>query len=133
VPTNHKFYGSLDYSAFSNLRDHYVEARFQLAPAVKASAALHQFALSETGDAWYGGSGAFNDAALGYQARRPPAGDFPGRDLGRELDLELAWAARPGLELRTGAAWFWGSDAARAVLRHQEDGGWAYVELNWRR
>ena len=133
LPTNHKFYGSMDYSAFSNLRDVYLEGNWKPLPRLGLQLGLHDFALVDGDDAWYGGSGAFDDAALGFPARRPASGRFRHRDLGRELDVDLVWALRPGLDLRVGAARFDGGAAAREALPAAADGSWGYVELTLRR
>lgn len=133
LPTNHKFYGSIDYSAFSNLQDAYLEASWKPHTTLRLQATFHGFALVDERDAWYGGSGAFDDASLGYAARRPASGRFSSRDLGRELDLELAWTWRPGIDLRAGAARFEGSSAAREALPVAANGTWLYIEISWRR
>ncbi len=131
LPTNHKFYGSMDYSAFQNLRDLYAEAGFRLSEKVELQAALHAFSLVERSDAWYGGSGAFNDAALGFAARRP-AGGFASSELGSELDLELAWKAGKRLTLAAGGGFFAGGDAAEQALPVDDDGSWTYLQLSWK-
>lgn len=133
LPTNHKFYGSMDYFAFSNLRDVYLEAAWKPAVAWRLQAGLHSFGLADPGDAWYGGSGAFDDRSLGYTARRPASGRFKSRDLGRELDLEATWSFRPGFELRGGGGLFHGGDAAREALPAESTGRWLYLELFFRR
>lgn len=133
LPTNHKFYGSLDYFAFSNLRDAYLEATFAPAPKWKARAALHSFSLVDRKDAWYAGSGAFNAASFGYVARRPRGGVFPNRDLGTELDLDLTWTLRPGLDLGFGGGALRTGPAVESVFPARSDGRWYYVELAWKR
>jgi hypothetical protein len=132
LPTNHKFYGSMDYSAFSNLRDVYIEVAGKPRPALRLQAGLHDFALLEEGDAWYAGSGAFDDQSLGFAARRPAGGRFGGRDLGRELDLDAVWTARPGLELRAGGGLFDAGAAGAQVLTAARRGHWLYHEMFWR-
>lgn len=133
LPTNHKFYGAMDYSAFSNLRDVYLEVAGKPRPSLRLQAGLHDFALLEQADAWYGGSGAFDDQSLGYAARRPAAGRFRGRDLGRELDLDAAWTLRPGLDLRAGGGLFEAGEAGAQVLAAARRGHWLYLEVSWRR
>lgn len=132
LPTNHKFYGSLDFVAFSNVRDLFLEARWSPRKGVDLALALHDFALVDRADAWYGGSGAFSERELGYVARRPADGRFESRRLGRELDLAASWALPRNLALKLEAGWFLGGAAAREILRHQEDGGWASFEVAWR-
>jgi len=133
LPTNHKFYGSMDYFAFANLRDAYLESSWKPSAAWRLQAGLHSFGLIESGDAWYSGSGAFDDRALGFTARRPPGGRFTSRDLGRELDLDAAWIFHPGWELRGGGGLFHGGDAAREALPAESAGHWLYLELAFRR
>ncbi|MFL6194016.1 MAG: alginate export family protein [Thermoanaerobaculia bacterium] len=132
LPTNHKFYGSMDYFAWSNLRDVYLEA-LGGSEKLKVRFALHDFSLTQTRDAWYGGSGAFEDTSLGYAARLPVYGRFPSKDLGQEADLEFTYALPQGLQVGVGGGYFLGGDAAKAFLPLEEDGSWAYVELSWKR
>ncbi len=133
LPTNHKFYGNLDFFAFSNLRDAYVETTFAPTPRWKARAALHSFSLVDRKDAWYGGSGAFNAASFGYVARRPRGGVFPSRDLGTELDLDLVWTLRPGVELGFGGGYLRTGSAIESVFTGRKDGRWLYCELGFKR
>ncbi len=134
IPTNHKFYGSLDYFAFSNLRDLYVETTLTPAKNWKLRAAYHAFSLVDRDDAWYGGSGAFLEETFGYVARRPgPGRGFKSSDLGRELDLDVTWTLREGLDLSFGGAALDAGDAVREVYRTGSDGRWFYLELSWKR
>jgi hypothetical protein len=133
LPTNHKYYDLIDFTAFSNLRDIYVETLLSAGPKVKVRAALHDLSLVEERDAWYGGSGAFQEGSFGYTPRLPAGGAFPSKNIGRELGTDVTWTIREGLQLAVGGAWFWGGDAAAAFLPVEEDAGWAYVELSWKR
>lgn len=133
LPTNHKFYGSMDYFAFSNLRDLYAEALFTVNERLRGRFAVHDFSLTETTDAWYGGSGAFEEESFGYLIRIPPGGRYPSEDMGREADLELTFTLPQGFGLGVGGGYFWGGAAAEAFLPMESDGSWTYVELTWRR
>jgi hypothetical protein len=132
LPTNHKFYGALDYLAFSNLRDLFLEGRVALSPRVRLQAALHDFALVDRGDAWYGGSGAMSARELGYVARRPAGGRYDASDLGRELDLTLFWTLSPALELKLESGVWRGGAAAEQFARADADGAWLALEATWR-
>jgi hypothetical protein len=132
LPTNHKFYGSFDTSAFSNLSDLYIEARWVPAKGWTTGAVLHDFRLVDRGDAWYAGSGAFSDRELGFVARRPATGRFASGSIGRELDLVVIRALPRGFEAKVEAAWFDGGAAAEEVLPAGEDGGWISFELTWK-
>lgn len=133
LPTNHKWYGTLDYSAFANLRNLYLEVLASLGERLSLRAAVHSFALVARQDAWYGGSGAFDEASLGFAARRPAAGTFASDDLGRELDLDLTWKFKSGLALEVGSGYFLGGAAAEEALPVEADGAWAYLQLSWTR
>jgi hypothetical protein len=112
LPTNHKFYGSMDYSAFSNLRDVYVILAWSFAEKWSARTALHAFFLTNKTDAWYGGSGPFNESLLGYVGRRPAGGgDFSSYRLGQELDLDVNWSFHTKHKLQAGGGVFWGDKA----------------------
>jgi hypothetical protein len=132
LPTNHKFYGSMDYLAFQNLRDAYVEALLGVGPKLKVRTALHDFALTEKTDVWYGGTGAYEEGSLGYAARsigRP----YPANDLGQELDLELTWPLPSGFELGVGGGQWWSGEAAEAFFPRKHNGSWGYVQLGWKK
>lgn len=132
LPTNHKFYGSVDTSAFSNLSDLYLEARWTPTPKWNASAALHDFRLVDRGDAWYAGAGVFSDRELGYVARRPAGGRFSSSSVGRELDLVVSRALPRGFEAKVEFGWFDGGGAASEILVADDDGGSLSFELSWK-
>jgi len=129
LPTNHKFYGALDYSAFSNLSDLYLEGRWSPVKSLALSAALHDFRLADRDGPWVGGSGAFSDRELGYAFRRPASGRFRSSEIGRELDLTAVWSLQQKLQLKFEGGLFRGGDAAREVLAIESDGSWASLEL----
>ncbi|HEX6902288.1 MAG TPA: alginate export family protein [Thermoanaerobaculia bacterium] len=133
LPTNHKYYGIMDYVDFPNLRDLYVETLLSAGEKVKVRLALHDFALTERSDAWYGGSGAFEEESFGYAARVPASGRYPSDELGRELDAELTWTLPHSLTLGAGGGLFWGGEAAEAFMPVEADGSWLYLELTWKK
>ncbi|MEM7050631.1 MAG: alginate export family protein [Acidobacteriota bacterium] len=131
LPTNHKFYGSLDYSAFQNLRDVYLEGLVTTGGPWKLRLAGHLFELVDRDDAWYGGSGAFDEARLGFAARRPGGGSFRGENIGSELDLDFSYKLPKGFTLAAGGGFFFGGDAAEEILVEEADGSWAYLQVSW--
>jgi hypothetical protein len=132
LPTNHKFYGALDYLAFSNLRDLFLELRAKPATSLSLVVALHDFRLVDRGDAWYGGSGAFSERELGFVSRVPAEGRYLDSELARELDLTLTWATRPELELKLESGWWEGGPAAEQFARAEADGAWVALEASWK-
>lgn len=133
LPTKHKFHGILDYSTFLNLETVYTEVLASPTERLSVRVGFDNFALADRGDAWYGGSGAFDEAALGFTPRRPARGAFESRDIGREVSLEATVKLRKGVELDLGGALFLGGAAAAQVLPVAEDGRWAFVQLRWQR
>jgi hypothetical protein len=133
LPTNHKYYGIMDYVDFPNLRDLYLEALLSAGEKVKIRLAFHDFALTEATDAWYGGSGAYEEQSFGYASRLPGSGRFPADDLGREGDVEVTWMLPKGLQLGLGGGHFWGGEAAEAFVPVESDGSWGYFEMVWKK
>ncbi|HVG07231.1 MAG TPA: alginate export family protein [Thermoanaerobaculia bacterium] len=129
LPTNHKFYGSMDYLALQNLRDLYVESLLGIGPKLKVRAMLHDFALTEQADVWYGGSGAFEEESFGYAGRLAL---YPSKDLARELDVEVTWPLQSGFELGIGGGHWWGGEAAETFFPAEKDGNWLYLQLGWK-
>ena len=129
LPTNHKWYGAMDYNAFSNLRTLYVTYNHTFNQQWSGRAALHGFNLFNRRDAWYGGSGPFNDAALGYAGRRSSGENFQSSKIGQELDVEGAWKFKGNHELSGGGGIFWGDKAAGQFLTVDKNGLWGYLQL----
>jgi hypothetical protein len=131
LPTNHRYYDLLDYFAFSNLQDFFVETRWSPAKGVSLSLMLHDFRLSDRSGPWVSGSGPFSDRELGFASRRPASGHFASSDLGRELDLATSWTFATRFTLKVEAGRFVGGDAAEEAFPAAANGSWAGVELNW--
>lgn len=133
LPTKHKFHGILDYSTFLNLETFYTEVLASPTERLSLRVGFDTLALADRNDAWYGGSGAFDEASLGFTPRRPAHGRFASRDIGREISLEATVKLRQGIELDLGGALFLGGAAAAQVLPVAEDGRWAFAQLRWQR
>jgi hypothetical protein len=130
LPTNHKFYGIQDLNAFQNLLDTFIQVRLKPAARWSAEATAHAFRLSEKQDAWYGGSGAASDEALGFDARRP-AGGNSSRNIGAEFDAVVGWQALKRLGVEAGISRFQGGSAAKKIFPSQSDATFAYLQANF--
>jgi hypothetical protein len=128
VPTNHKFYGSDDANAFSNLVDTYLQ--FFLTPHDKVDLALygHLFWLASDDEVWIGGSGAYNDSVFGYQFRNPAQGNDVESDLGGEIDVHLTVEALDYLTLNTGYSHFFGGNGVSVVFDKKDQLDWFYAQ-----
>ena len=128
VPTNHKFYGSADTNAFSNLVDTYFQ--FLLSPHKRVNLAVdgHLFWLASDDEVWIGGSGPFNDALFGYAFRNPVEGNDIEKDLGGEIDLSVNIAALDFLSFQVGYSHFFGGDGVGVVFDKKDDLDWFYAQ-----
>lgn len=131
LPTNHKYYGSLDYVALQNLRELMGEAILASGTQWNVRLGLHHFSLAEKRDAWYFGSGAVNEDIFGYTGVTR-AGGFRGAEIGSEVDLETTLTFTPHWRLDAGVGQFFGGDVAEARFANgRQDGSWANVQLIW--
>jgi hypothetical protein len=129
LPTNHKWYGAMDYVALSNLTTAYAHLLLYPAPRLQVELALHRFELTETADSWYFGSGSYDEGTLGYGARPGPYADD---HIGDEVDLVVTYGINAKLAAEVGAGMFMGGGAAAASFPEESDGGWAYLQLVWK-
>jgi hypothetical protein len=129
LPTNHKWYGFMDYNAFQNLRTAYVELMGKPHTDWSFRVAGHAFWLVERTDLWYQGAGAFNADVLGYGGKIPAGGVFANGDLGQEIDLSAEWALAPGRKVEGGFSIFHGGAAAEEVFPDTADGTWAWLQF----
>lgn len=85
-PAAHKFYGSMDMTAWKNMAE--VAAGWQFTPEPKTDVHVHghYFQLLDSKDAWYGKMGAPNKGPNGVYV--DPTGKS-GRQIGLELDLDV--------------------------------------------
>jgi hypothetical protein len=77
-PTNHPFYGVMDYVGWRNMQDLRLSLSAKPSPTTGVSLDYHTFSLVEDGDNWYAASGAV--------FRTTPGGNTE-TDLGQEIDL----------------------------------------------
>jgi hypothetical protein len=129
LPTNHKWYGFMDYNAFQNLRTVYLELLGKPHADWSFRVAGHAFWLVERTDRWYQGAGAFNAGALGYAGRSPAGGVFTSANLGQEIDLSGDWTLAPGRKIQGGVSFFQGGAAAEEVFPTAADGTWAWLQF----
>lgn len=104
LPTNHKFYGSMDLQSWRNMEEIAVGYDRQLDAKWNLRVHAHSFALRDPSDAWYGAGGGANVGAGG--AFVDPTGNS-GRDVGRELDIEFGYKHDARVSLSGGVGIFW--------------------------
>lgn len=96
-PTNHPFYGYMDYVGWRNMQD--LRASFGLKPGKASGVNLdyHRFSLAEKSDNWY--------AASGKIFRTTPSGNSE-TALGQEIDLAAYTMIKEKLRLEAGYSRF---------------------------
>ena len=130
VPTNHKWYGSMDANAFSNLADAYFQLFLKPHSKVGLSVDGHLFWLASDDEVWIGGSGPFNNSVFGYAFRNPIEGNNIEKDLGGEIDVAMTFNALDFLTFHIGYSHFFGSDGVEVVFDKEDQMDWFYAQAN---
>ncbi len=126
LPTNHPYYGDMDFIAFSNVRDYYVQLVLDILADVRFVGEFHDFNLDAHDSPQVFGSGAFNEDSLGYGSRAVLTGS---RNIGKELDLLVqTWWCKRRLEVSVGYALFFGEEVFQGLFT-DEDARFAYLQL----
>lgn len=86
LPTNHKFYGSMDLQAWKNMQEIAFGVEHKFDAKLSGKANYRVFSLRDASDAWYGAGGGPNSGGLGTFV--DPTGTS-GRDIGNEFNLEF--------------------------------------------
>jgi hypothetical protein len=130
-PTNHKFYGYMDFFSWQNLHD--VRAMISVKPTTRLSVALegHMFWAAETADSIYnaGGIGRGGGATAGNGFGRNPGYDSY---LGSEIDLVVGYAVNKYMNLEAGYGHFFVGDYIKQTWSAPGFGStgadWVYVQ-----
>lgn len=128
VPTNHKWYGYADTTAFSNIIDAYTQILLKPFPVVGFDVEGHLFWLASDKEVWIGGSGPFNDSVFGYQFRNPVEGEDIESFLGGEIDVTLSIKALDYLNFDIGYSHFFGGRGVEVVYDAEDQLDWFYAQ-----
>lgn len=128
VPTNHKWYGYADTTAFSNIVDLYNQILLKPHKKVFLGLEGHLFWLASDDEVWIGGSGPFNDSAFGYAFRNPVPGNDIESFLGGEIDITVSFKALEYLVLQAGYSHFFGAEGVQAVFDGEDQLDWFYTQ-----
>ena len=131
-PTNHKFYGYMDFASLQNIQD--LRASFTLKPYKSLSIALegHGFWLATTSDNFYtvagaprGGVGPTPGSNYGVNSSYDPY-------LGAEVDFIVGWAFTRFAQLEVGYGHFFRGDYIESSLSAlgSQDANFFYTQLN---
>ena len=124
-PTNHKFYGAMDFLSWQNLVDPYFKA--SMAPLKNFSLALtyNAFWLADTGDFLYQVNQAPRTAG-GYGIH-PQNSSF----VGHEIDLIATYLPAPFFQVQAGFGHFFTGDYVNQTFKNlggAHDANWVYVQ-----
>ncbi len=125
LPTNHKFYGSMDMQSWRNMEEIALGFEHQFNPKWTAKTSIRSFALRDARDAWYGAGGAPNVGGAGTFV--DPTG-ASGRDIGREFNLEFGCKQSSTMNISAGFGAFLPGDFIKIRNGGQADTQyWGYV------
>jgi hypothetical protein len=123
-PTNHKFYGYMDFFSWQNMHDVRLTASAKPVKNLTVTADCHFFWLADTSDFFYSVSGAARNTG-GY-------GVHPGYDsfVGTELDLVATYKVSTFGVLQAGYGHFFRNDYIKESLSAtgSQDADWVYVQ-----
>jgi hypothetical protein len=124
-PSNHKFYGAMDFFSWQNLSDPYAKA--SITPLKNLSVALTYNALwlASTSDFFYQvNQSARTTGGYGIHSQNDSF-------VGHELDLVVAYKPKPFLQLQAGFGHFFIGSYVRETLQSvggSTDANWVYVQ-----
>lgn len=126
-PTNHKFYGFMDFVSWQNLHNARLNASVKPAKGLTLSADYHWFWLADTADFFYTVGGAPRNG--GDYGRRPAHDSY----LGSELDLIATYAVKNFGQLQAGYAHFFHGHYVKQSLAAtgSKDADWFYVQATF--
>jgi hypothetical protein len=124
-PTNHKFYGFMDFVSWQNIHNVRLTSSVKPAKGLTLTADYHLFWLADTQDYFYGASGAARKTG-GYGLK--PANDS---FVGSELDLIATYAVRPYATAQVGYGHFFVGDYVKQSLAATQDADWFYAQLTF--
>jgi len=130
-PTNHLFYGYMDFSSLQNLHDFRIAYTFKPTPTSSIALEGHSHFLSTTQDFWYNVAGVprnFAGAAVGSGGGYRINPSYS-RHVGNELDLVAGWTFRPYAQVEFGASRYFRGDYIKQSLAAVGSKNASYVYL----
>jgi hypothetical protein len=124
-PTNHKFYGAMDFLAWQNLIDPYFKASIIPAKGLSIALTYNLFWLANTSDFLYQVNGA--PRTTGGYGIQPQNGSFAGH----EIDLIATYQPAPFVQLQGGFGHFFTGDYINQTFQNlggSHDANWVYLQ-----
>ncbi|MHB8519236.1 MAG: alginate export family protein [Limisphaerales bacterium] len=131
-PTNHKFYGYMDFFSWQNIHDLRFMTSLKPLSKLTVTGDYHAFWLADTHDSFYGVTGARRGGLAatpgGGYGINPGYGSF----VGSEVDIVATYAVRSYASAQAGFGHFFVGDYVKsslAGLGGATDSNWVYVQL----
>lgn len=123
-PTNHKFYGLMDFFSLQNVHDPRLSLSAKPLKGLTLTADYHLFWLADTSDLFYGVTGA--GRRTGGYGVTPTADRF----VGSEIDLVASYAVKTLGTLQVGYGHFFRGDYVKdsLPLAQSKDANWFYLQ-----
>lgn len=125
-PTNHDKYGIMDLQGWRNMNEIALGVEQSPMNGMILRGSWHAFNLQDSKDAWYGAAGAPNKRVGGTFV--DPTG-ASGREVGQELDLELAWTVRKDATLQAGVGIFNPGDFVKNLAGTSDRQTWGFISF----
>jgi hypothetical protein len=120
-PTNHPFYGIMDYVGWRNMQDLRLSLSAKPSATTGVSVDYHRFSLAEESDRWYAASG----APFGPT---PTVGNTE-TDLGQEIDLVGYMMVKEKVRLEAGYGRFMPGDYVDVNFPENDASDWLYLQV----
>ncbi len=125
-PTNHKFYGYMDFVSWQNIHDVHLTSSLKPTKHLTLTADVHGFWLADTHDFFYSVAGA--PRKTGGYGINPNAGNY----VGTEIDLVATYALKRYASLQGGYGHFFVGDYVNNSLSSaggSKDANWLYAQM----
>ena len=132
-PTNHKFYGGMDFVSLQNIHNLRLASSLKPHPKLSLNLDYHLFWLADTSDNFYGVSGARRGGVIGTPGTGYGVNSGYGNFVGSELDLVATWTLRPYAIAQVGYSHFFVGDYVERSLsgpaHGSRDADFVYAQL----
>jgi Alginate export len=121
-PTNHKFYGYMDFASWQNLHNVRLTASAKPVKGLTVTLDYHLFWLADTADFFYAVSGVAR--STGGYGRNPANDSFAGS----ELDCVASYVIKPWATAQAGYGHFFRGGYVKDSLAASQDADWFYLQ-----
>ncbi len=124
-PTNHKFYGAMDFVSWQNLLDPYFKASIVPLKGLSVALTYNAFWLASTSDFFYQVNGV--PRTSGGYGIHPQNGSFAGQ----EVDLITTYQPKPFVQLQAGFGHYFTGDYVDQTFQTSggsHDANWVYLQ-----